>query len=260
MEQKSYFKEEQNPIQVADKIFAVLEELASDGPLALTEISQRVMLNKTTVHRVLNSLIYMGYAKQDGVTGKYDLGFKICDVAGYVLNKLDVVGSIRPFLKELLRVSEETVHLVQLESTYAVYIDKIESQTNSIRLVSRTGKSLPLYCSGVGKAMLAQMQDTDIERFWKQEEIRPVTPHTITDFDAFMEEIEIVRKKGYALDNEENEMGVRCIAIAVEGVNDALKYGISISAPIQRMDDARIIYLAEHMLEAKRRICDYFKS
>lgn len=246
--------ESKNPIQVADRLFLVLETLTMEGAMGLQDLSTKLTLNKSTVHRILNSLIYMGYVKQDNITLKYRPSMKIWELANQVITKLDIVEIARPFIKELVASIEETVHLVELDGSHAVYIDKVESYTNTIRMASNVGKSIPLYCSGVGKAMLAYMDDSDIEKIWNDSTISPHTEHTITDFTCFMNEIKLIRKLGYALDNEENEKGVRCIAVSLSSKDRNSRYAFSISAPINRMSDERIAILSKYVLDTKEKL------
>ena len=246
-------KNDKNPIQVADKLFLVLEALATDGPVSLTDLSKSLNLNKTTVHRVLNSLIYMGYVRQDTITSHYSLTLKIWEIANRLLNRLDIVSEVRPHLRELAAITGETVHLVQLDGIHAVYIEKVESE-NSVRLVSMVGKSIPLYCSGVGKALLADMPDETIRQIWNQSDRKKLTDHTITDFTAFMEEIQATRIRGYAMDNEENELGVRCIAASLKEPDGISRYAFSVSAPIHRMDEEHMKKIASYALSMKAKL------
>lgn len=246
--------ESKNPIQVADRLFLVLETLAQEGAMGLLELSTQLELNKSTVHRILNSLIYMGYVKQDSETSKYRLSMKIWQTANQLLNTIDIVEIARPYLKELVANIGETVHLVELDDIQAIYIDKVESYSNTIRMASNVGKSIPLYCSGVGKAMLAYMDDNEIGTIWHASNIEAHTEHTITDFPSFMEEIQLIRKLGYALDNEENEKGVRCLAVSLSSNTHASRYAFSISAPISRMSDERILNLAQDVLVTKQKM------
>lgn len=248
------FMEDKNPIQVAGRIFHTIETLAANGPCGLLELSALLELNKSTVHRILNSLIYMGYVIQDSSTSKYSLSFRICELSNQILMKNDMVDIVRPFLKDLVAKTEETVHLVQLDGTKAVYIDKVESYSNSVRMVSKVGKSIPLYCSGVGKAILAELPDEKIAAVWNKSDIRSITPHTITSYEMFMEKIAQIRNQGYATDDEENELGVRCIAVSLPDYVGKVKYAVSISAPISRMSDERIRELAMILMETKRQI------
>ena len=154
--------EVKNPIQVSERIFHVIEYLAQSGPTGLQELSLELELNKSTVHRILNSLICMDYVRQDSETLKYSLSFKFCKISNQILAQNNIIDIARPFIRELAEASGETVHLVQIDGIQAVYIDKVESARNVVRLVSMVGKSIPLYCSGVGKAMLADMPDSKI--------------------------------------------------------------------------------------------------
>ena len=217
--------ESKNPIQVADKLFLVLETLAKTGPIGLSDLCREVSLNKTTVHRLLNSLLYMGYVRQDTQTSRYSLSFKIWDIANQFVSKIDIVEEARPSLRELAAKTGETVHLVQ---------------------------RIPLYCSGVGKALLADMSNDEIKSIWDKSDKTPLTEHTITDFSKFMQEIEETRKRGYAMDNEENELGVRCIAASIKHGEQKPQYAFSISAPIHRMDEKRMKEIAEYALAMKK--------
>ena len=113
--------EKKNPIQVADKLFLVFETLAKTGPVSLSDLCREVRLNKTTVHRILNSLLYMGYVRQDEQTAHYRLSFKIWDIANQFMGKIDLVEEARPYLKELAAITGETAHLVQLDGRHAIY-------------------------------------------------------------------------------------------------------------------------------------------
>ena len=163
--------EQKNPIQVAGRLFRTLELLAETGSAGLMELSSSLELNKTTAHRVLNSLIYMGYARQNPVSGKYEPTFKIVDMANKIMVKVDIVQTVRPYLRKLMEATGETVHFVERDGIDAVYIDKVESLNNGIQMVSRIGSRIPLYCSGVGKAMVAVMDEWEIEEIWKLRKI-----------------------------------------------------------------------------------------
>ena len=242
--------EQKNPIQVADRLFQAMEMLAEEGSVGLMELSRELGLNKSTAHRVLNSLIYMGYARQNTVNGKYEPTFKIVDMANKIMSKVDIVQVVRPYLRKLMEVTGETVHFVERDGLDAVYIDKVESFNNGIQMVSRIGSRIPLYCSGVGKAMVAGMDAREAEEIWNASRIEKLTPYTITDFEDFKKELTEIRRRGYALDNEENEAGVRCIACSLTDYMGKPSYAFSISAPVNRMGNARIEELAGYVLEA----------
>lgn len=245
---------QKNPIQVSERIFSTIECLAQNGAMGLQELSSELRLNKSTVHRILNSLICMDYVRQDPESSRYSLSFKICGLANQILSKNNMIDIARPYLKELSSISGETVHLVQIDGINATYIDKVEASKNSVRMISMVGKSIPLYCSGVGKAMLADLPNEKIRAIWNRSSIEQLTTYTVTNYNDFLQLIDETRKSGYAMDNEENELGVRCIAVALKGYNGKSEHAISISAPKDRMGDSRISELKELILKAKVQI------
>ena len=251
--------EDKNPIQVAGRLFGALEYLVDHGSVSLAELAAALDLNKSTAHRIISSLLYMGYVRQDPDTGCYGPSFKIVDLAGRVMSRIDVNDIVRPFLQKLMRRCGETVHFVEREEENCVYIDKVEAPQNQVRMVSHVGGVLPFYRSAVGKALAARMPAEEVRRLWDCCRIERTTPYTITNFDEFMEVLEEVRRKGYALDNEENETGVRCIAAALDIRDDHTRYAFSISVPIMRMDNDRIRELSEYVRETKEEIAEAFR-
>lgn len=251
---------QKNPIQVSERIFNTIECLAQNGSMGLQELSSELSLNKSTVHRILNSLICMDYVRQDPESSRYSLSFKICGLANQILSKNNIIDIARPYLKELSSISGETVHLVQIDGINATYIDKVEASKNSIRMISMVGKSIPLYCSGVGKALLSDLPNDKIQSIWNRSSIEKLTQYTVTNYNEFLKLIDETRKTGYAMDNEENELGVRCIAVALRGYNSKSEHAISISAPKDRMNDSRISELKELILKAKMQIEQELKA
>lgn len=243
-----------NPVQSAERIFEILETLVQEGPLSLTELSTRLSLHKSTVHRLLKSLVAMGYVRQEKDSGKYLSTFKILSLAGKMLSKIDILAAARPHLEQLMKQTHETVHFVQRENTHIIYVDKVESDANSIRMVSHIGLRQPMYSTGVGKAILAHLKDSEIHEIWKQSNIQAFTPYTIVTYDQLLREIETIRRLGYALDNEENELGVRCVAACVLDYRGLAQNAFSISAPVARMSDERVLELAEQVLQTRREL------
>lgn len=250
---------EKNPIQVSDRLFGVLELLADKGAMGLMDITSEIDLNKSTVHRVLISLQYMGYVKQNPEDGKYEVTLKIVEMANKIMGRIDVIGEVRVYLRELMERTGETVHFVKLEDSDAIYIDKIESRKNNIQMISRIGSRIPCYCSGVGKAMVADMPEDMARSIWEKSEVVARTEHTITKYSDFVKLLADIREKGYAMDDEENELGVRCVAVSLDIPDGQEHYAISISAPVGRMDDARIGELSKELLKVKKRIKEEFQ-
>ena len=230
-----------NPIQVAERLFQVIECLAENGPMGIMDLSAQLGFHKSTTH-------------QDEESLKYALSLKFLEIGGKILEQTNMASLVHPSLKKLSEQTGETVHLVRREGTEAVYIDKVESNVSSIRMVSRVGSRIPLYCSGVGKALLAELPDPEIREIWNSSEIVSLTPYTVTKFQDLMERIGTVRTVGYAMDDEENEEGVRCIAVSIPDYHKEPVYALSISAPVSRMTDARIAELAVDVLAFKKEL------
>jgi DNA-binding IclR family transcriptional regulator len=250
-------KEMKNPVQSAERIFSVIETLAETGPIGLMDLSTRLALHKSTVHRLLLSLICMGYVKQQEETGKYMLTFKVVELSEKVLSKVDIVSVVHPFITELANSCRETVHFVQRRGTEVFYLDKVAPlypYESAIRMASQVGLARPLYCSAVGKAILAEMTDKEVEYIWNNSLIEKKTDYTIVSVTELKKELGEIREKGYALDNEENEMGVRCIAVCVRNHMRQPNNAFSISAPASRMTDERINNLAVDILKTKEAI------
>ena len=229
-----------NPVQSAERIFQVAEMLAEHGEMGLMEISAALGLHKSTVHRLLMSLVYMGYAKQDAETQKYMLSYKIVSMAGKILDRMDILKVAKPYMERLSDLSGETVHLVQREENNILYIYKIEAKVGTIRMVSHVGMVHPMYCSGVGKAIMATLPEKEVKQIWNESIIEKKTEHTITDYEEMKRVLAEVRESGYALDDEENEQGVRCIAASLRDYHNEVRYAFSISGPVSRMTRERV--------------------
>lgn len=249
--------ETKNPIQAAERIFRILEYIAENGSTGVVEIGAALDIHKSTVHRMLLSLISMGYVIQDEKTGKYELTFKLVRLSSQFLSKIDMYTITHPYIEKLANECQETVHMVRRTGFEVVYIDKFEPigiRESSIRMASHIGLLRPMYCSGVGKAILAELPIEEVREIWTQCIPAKKTQYTITSLEQLEEELSIVRECGYALDNEENEIGVRCIAAAVKDYQNNVNYAFSISAPVSRLTDERVLQLSEHVLKMKEEL------
>ena len=211
--------------------------MAENGAISLTELSGLANLNKATVHRLLATLIYKGYIEQNPQTGYYEVTFKLFQLGNKKVETIDSLSVARSLISELSNKIGETVHLVVEDNKEVVYIDKFESSAQTFTTHSRVGSRTPMYCTAVGKALLAEYPDEVIKDVWDHTDIKPLTRNTITDFSLFMEEIKKVRKQGFGIDNEENELGVFCIASVYHDYKGEVAGAISISIPTARFVD-----------------------
>lgn len=232
------------------KTLEVLEVLASakEG-LGVTEISRALGLSKSTVHRILMALVNRQYVLKDEVTRRYRLGFKLLLLSSQVLDSLELRQLARPELVELANRSRETVHLVWLEGDEGVYVEKIDT-SETIGLLSRVGKRVPLYSTAVGKSMLAFMDAERLNSYLQRVNLVPITPHTITDVERLKEHLAQIRQQGFALDCQENRLGVICVAAPIFQADGQVIAAVSIAGPDFRFTLAKAKELGPIVKEA----------
>ena len=154
---------ENSSVQSLDRAFDLLELLCrSRGGMTIGALSAETGLHKSTVHRLLSSMCTRGYVQRDAATSIYRAGMRLCELSGYIMDNLDVVELARVPMERLSAETGETVHLVMQEEKDIVYIHKVESGRGAIRMFSRIGMRRPLYCTGVGKAILATWPDSEV--------------------------------------------------------------------------------------------------
>ncbi len=243
-----------NIVQSVNRALTILEVLSdySEG-LGLTEISEKIGLHKSTVYRLLSTLIYKEYVTQDPKTNKYRITLKLFELGNKRVEDMDLLTASRIYSEELMKSVNEVVHLVVREGNDIVYLDKVEAD-NTIQMASKVGKRSPLYCTSVGKAILAHLPEDEVEEIWKTSRIEKLTEFTITDFDRLKKELDIVRQKGYAIDNEENEMGVRCIGAPIFNRRGEVEGAISISGPTTRVTEDKVEEFAREVVKYSKLI------
>ena len=247
--------QKQNSVQSLERAFSLLEALAyhPDG-LSLTELSTSSGLHKSTAHRLLASLAQLGYVRQTQEGKHYRLTFKLLELSGHLTDNIDILSIARPFLEQLRDQTGETVHLVVRDGSDIVYVFKAESRGSSFRMFSRIGTRREMYCTASGKSMLAALPDSAVINIWNTTDINPYTEHTITTLEGLLAELKAIRRQGYALDNEENELGVRCIAASLADYSGEYNAAFSISAPLVRMPDERVVELSREVLQTRAKI------
>lgn len=241
-------------VQSLSRASSILEAIANhNNNISITELSKVVDLHKSTVHRLLKSLIELGYVRQNINDSHYALTVKLFEIGASVVRQNDLITTARPYLEKLSQLSGEVVHLVIPDQTDIIYVDKVES-THTLRMHSYIGKRSPMYCTAVGKAILATKSDALIREFWTQ--IDPVkhTPYTIVTIEAFLDEINRIRTMGISYDNEEHETDIRCVGTALTNYTGNVVGAISISGPKQRMSDEILNKLIPELLEVKQSI------
>jgi len=224
-----------NLVQTIERASSILDILGeSSQGIALRELSAKIKLPKGTTHRLLSSLSYFGFVRQDPKTRNYFLGLKLVELGQVLLNQLDLRKEAEPFLRDLAERTKETVHLVILDRNEIVYIDKVEADQNQsgLRMASRVGLRNPAHSCAVGKVLLSYLSVEEVDRVIKEKGLAKRTENTITDPIQLMEHLKVVRAQGYAIDDEENEKGVRCVATPIFNEAGKAVAAISISTPV----------------------------
>jgi IclR family KDG regulon transcriptional repressor len=175
--------------------------------------------------------------KQDPKTRNYFLGFKLVELGNLLLNQLDLRKEAEPFLRDLAERIKETIHMVVMDRDEVVYIDKVETEQSpsGLRMASRIGLRNPPHSCAVGKVLLADFSDESQDSFLKGRSLSRRTENTMTDLAQLKEHLKQVRKQGYALDDEENERGIRCVAAPIYNETGRAVAAISISGPAFRV-------------------------
>lgn len=226
---------------------------ASRTGLGVTEIANQMDINKSSVFRTLATLEQYGYIEQQKETGRYRIGYAFLDVSSKLLDSLDVRAEAQNVLRQLETETNEVVHLVVYDRGEVVYIEKLDGH-EALRMHSKVGKRAPVHCTSVGKAILAHLPVTEVIDILDRKGLPIHTEHTITTKESFLKELAHVKKDGYALDLEENEPGIRCIAAPVFDHNGAVAAAVSISGPTLRMTDERLVPLQKRMIQAGKDI------
>jgi DNA-binding IclR family transcriptional regulator len=222
-----------NLVQTIERASSILDILGeSPQGIAIRELSAKIKLPKGTTHRLVSSLSYFGYVRQDPKTRNYFLGLKLAELGNLLLSQLDLRKEAEPFLRNLAEKVKETVHLVILDRNEIVYIDKVELEQNSsaLRMASRVGLRNPAHSCAVGKVLLAHLTEKELDRIINEKGLPKRTENTITDPIQLREHLKLVRAQGYAIDDEENEKGVRCVAAPVFNEAGKAVAAISISS------------------------------
>jgi IclR family transcriptional regulator, KDG regulon repressor len=217
------------------------------GGMGVTEISKQMDINKSSVYRILSTLVQYGYIDQDDETGRYKLGYKFLEISSKLLESIDLREEAKPFLQELENETNEVIHLVVYDQGEVVYIEKLEGN-ETLRMHSKVGKRAPMHCTAVGKAILAHLPTSVALGILERKGMVVHTDKTITDKDIFTQELKQVKEKGFALDLEENEYDITCIAAPIFDHLGKVIAAVSISGPTIRMKDARLIQLQKRMI------------
>ena len=227
-----------NLVQTIERVSLILEMVGQNVQgISIRDLSAGLKLPKGTVHRLLSSLSYFGYIRQDPETRSYFLGLKLMELNAHLGNQLDFRKVAEPILRDLAEKTKQTAHMVILDRNEVVYIEKIETQqpAGGLKMASRVGSRNPVHSSAVGKVLLSYGPEEAVEVFLQEKGLPRRTANTITDKALFRDHLKIVRSQGYAVDDEENEQGIRCLGAPIFDGKGRPVAAISVSGPVFQM-------------------------
>lgn len=246
-------------VQSVDRALDLLEALAgADGEVSITALAARTKLHVSTVHRLLATLLRRGYVRQNPDTSRYYAGAKVATLSEGRSRYNEIRLAARPLLHALVEATRETANLCVLDDTMAVYIETAASP-QVVRLFTAVGNRVPLHATGAGKALLASLPQPRRDALLDRTELRPHTDKTLVDRASLTRALDEARERGYALDDEEYDDGVRCVAVPVGPIGAPIG-AISISGPASRLSKQRCIEFVPQMRRAASDLAETLRS
>jgi len=241
-------------VQVLDRAISILNLLAETNQgVGLGDIAHAIGVPKSTAHRILMNLESERMVDRDPVSGRYRLGLRLFELGSLAVARFSIRDRAVQYLEALVRETDETSHLCVLEDGEVLYLDKLESN-RSVRLTSRIGLRNPVHCTGVGKVMMAYLDDAEVEEIVQRRGLARFTSKTITTLAELRIELAKVREQGYAVDDEEHEEDVRCVAAVVRDHQGRPAAAMSVAAPSFRIPPERIPVFAKSICKAAQQL------
>jgi IclR family acetate operon transcriptional repressor len=227
-------------VQSVSRALRILKRLAEEEfGLTLSDLAQSVGLAQSTTHRLLTTLQAERFVRFDAARSVWTVGVQSFIVGNSFIRSRNLVAIAYPFMQQLMEATEETSNLAVENDGVAVYLAQIEC-AQVMRAFVVTGSQAPLHCSGVGKALLSALPEATVAKLVRKRGLMQLTPNTITSPAALREELADCRKKGYAFDDEEQAIGLRCVAAVIHDEAGRPQAALSISGPKARIDDQRL--------------------
>ena len=241
--------ENKNQLSAVNRTILILETLSKTKKINLEQLAKKTDLPKPSLLRFLNSLITLGYVYKDN-NDLYSLTLKMFSIGSNSLSHINLIVIAAPFADELSNYSNETVHMGILDEDHAVYVLKRES-SYTIRMYSRVGKRIPLYCTAIGKNLLSDLNQKDIDNYLNSTKVIPFTKYTLSK-DELKSQLELIREQGWAEDDQEHEEGITCIGASIRDFSGEIVAALSVSWPIFRFKDKN----KDEVIEKIKDTCD----
>jgi DNA-binding IclR family transcriptional regulator len=239
----------------SDKLLSLIEIMSQQQePMRLGDLAGLLKMPASTTLRFLTALQNRDYVAQAIDTGRYSLTFKLCGLADNIRANQSLRNIGLPFLRSVAETFDESANLSIEYDLSVMYIEAVQGPSKTLMSLQRIGNIAPLHCTGVGKLLLLEYSEAQFERLMAIKGLPKYTDNTITDSELLMRELEQIRVRGYSLDNEECEIGARCVAAPIYDYTGKIVAGISVSGPVTRMSDGHIRASLHSLLQAAREI------
>ena len=224
------------------KAVRILETLGRGKPLGITEISKELKIPKSSAHSILQTLESEGFVEKNIDTFKYNLGTSLIELGYSAQNELAICRISKPYLNGINQETDETVHLTLLDNDEVLYVDCVESKRR-LRTYSVIGIKAPLYCTAVGKAIMAGLTDSHTKKIIATKGLQRLTDLTITDENALLQDLADTRSRGYSIDNMEHEEHLICVGAPIKNAAGETFASLSVSGPSNRMSEERVVQI-----------------
>lgn len=242
-------------IRVIGRMAKVLHCFTRQDPVqSLMDITRATGLHKSTVFRILDTLEQLEWIRRDPQTGTYRLGFGLFELGSRAIQGLNFYEASIGHLKELVKITQQTVHLVVHDNGKALYINKVEEPGAIVVQPSQIGLRLPLYCTAVGKVLLSDMPPAKVTALLEKEGMARITANTIDEPAALFADLAGIREQGYALDDEEIQVGLRCVAAPVRDFTGKVVAAISVSGLTAVFSEERLPFFVEALKKTALRL------
>jgi len=236
------------------KVLDIIEAVAKSGNIGIRELSVATGFPPPTIHRITSTLVRRRYLKQNPLTKRVSLSIQFLELGTKVQQQFNLAAIARPHMEKLMGETKESVNLAVQDGDYVAYLDHVRSDYTMLQLFTKPGARVPLYCTGVGKMFMSRWSPPQVGEYLDRTPLIPHTSHTIIDRFDIMEELDRIRTRQYAVDNEEMEEGVRCVASLVIDHRAKPVAGISISGAAMRITPGKIKSFAKSLKTCSRAI------
>ncbi len=248
-----------NGVSALERALSILEIIGNSGkPLDINQLANLSGIPLSSLYRLLDTFTAMGFLNRDSGNRTYSLGFKLLYLGNQARLQLSLIDTVKPFLEDLTEKTGETTNLVVEDRGEAIYVERVDSPY-PLRITHMIGKKAPLHATGVGKCLLAWRSSQEVIRIMEKKGMAKLTPNTITNINDLLQELQRVKKKGYALDCEECEIGIRCVAAPIF-MGDQAVAAISVSGPSIRISDEKMEEYSKILCDVAREVTSILKG